>query len=106
MSNIMTMTQGRPVKLIFSFALPLMFGNIFQQLYTVVDTAIVGRGVGIDALAALGTVDWLSWMAVGIAVVAIGYETGVFIAEIAAWWGAAMFMLTAYYKSMRRSNIE
>lgn len=67
MSNIMTMTQGCPMKLIFSFALPLMLGNIFQQLYTIVDTAIVGRGVGIDALAALGTVDWLSWMAVGIA---------------------------------------
>ena len=45
------------MKLLFSFALPLMFGNIFQQLYTVVDTAIVGRGVGMVALAALGTVD-------------------------------------------------
>lgn len=67
MSNTMTMTQGRPVKLLLAFALPLMLGNIFQQLYTVVDTAIVGRGVGIEALAALGTVDWLSWMAVGIA---------------------------------------
>ena len=44
-----------------------MFGNIFQQLYTVVDTAIVGRGVGMDALAALGTVDWLNWMLLGLA---------------------------------------
>jgi len=50
-----------------SFALPLMFGNIFQQLYTVVDTAIVGRGVGMDALPAVGTVDWLNWMFLGIA---------------------------------------
>ena len=55
------------MKLLFFFALPLMFGNIFQQLYTVVDTAIVGRGVGMDALAALGTVDWLNWMILGIA---------------------------------------
>ena len=55
------------MKLLFSFALPLMFGNIFQQLYTVVDTAIVGRGVGMTALAALGTVDWLNWMMLGIA---------------------------------------
>ena len=55
------------MKLLFSFALPLMFGNIFQQLYTVVDTAIVGRGVGMSALAALGTVDWLNWMMLGIA---------------------------------------
>ncbi len=61
------MTQGSPLKLLFTFALPLMFGNVFQQLYTVVDTAIVGRGVGMDALAALGTVDWLNWMLLGIA---------------------------------------
>ena len=61
------MTQGKPLKLLVSFAIPLMFGNVFQQLYTVVDTAIVGRGVGVDALAALGSVDWLNWMVLGIA---------------------------------------
>lgn len=61
------MTSGRPLKLLFSFALPLMFGSIFQQLYTVVDVAIVGQGVGLTALAALGTVDWLNWMLFGIA---------------------------------------
>lgn len=53
--------------LLVRFALPLMLGNVFQQLYTVVDTAIVGQGVGLDALAALGTVDWLNWMLLGIA---------------------------------------
>ena len=62
----LNMTRGHPGKLILTFALPLMVGNIFQQLYTVVDTAIVGRGVGMDALAALGTVDWLNWMYLGI----------------------------------------
>ena len=61
------MTSGKPIKLLFFFALPLMFGNIFQQLYTVVDTAIVGQGVGMDALAALGSVAWLNWLPVGIA---------------------------------------
>ena len=63
----LNMTAGQPMKLLFSFALPLMFGSIFQQLYTVVDVAIVGRGVGMTALAALGTVDWLNWMLFGIA---------------------------------------
>ena len=67
MARTLNMTKGNPMKLLFSFALPLMFGNIFQQLYTVVDVAIVGRGVGIIALAALGTVDWLNWMLLGIA---------------------------------------
>ena len=63
----MNMTSGKPLKLLFSFALSLMFGSIFQQLYTVVDVAIVGQGVGMTALAALGTVDWLNWMLFGIA---------------------------------------
>ncbi len=67
MSKTLNMTQGNPLKLLIRFALPLMFGNVFQQLYTVVDTAIVGRGVGMDALAALGGVDWLNWMMLGIA---------------------------------------
>lgn len=60
------MTAGTPWKLILSFALPLMLGNIFQQLYTVTDTAIVGRAIGVDALAALGTVDFFTWMSIGI----------------------------------------
>ena len=67
MSDTRNMTRGKPLGLLITFALPLMFGNIFQQLYTVMDTAIVGRGVGMDALAALGTVDWLNWMLLGLA---------------------------------------
>lgn len=61
------MTQGHPARLLLTFSLPLMAGNVFQQLYTVVDTAIVGQGVGMDALAALGGVDWLNWLFLGIA---------------------------------------
>ena len=67
MNKNMQMTQGHPAKLMFLFALPLMAGNVFQQLYTVVDTAIIGQGVGMEALAALGTVDWISWMVLSIA---------------------------------------
>ena len=67
MTQNQDMTRGKPLGLLFFFALPLMFGNVFQQLYTVVDTAIVGQGVGMDALAALGSVDWLNWMFLGIA---------------------------------------
>lgn len=60
------MTSGNPIGLIFAFALPLMVGNFFQQLYTVVDTMVVGRALGVNALAALGSVDWLNWMMLGI----------------------------------------
>ena len=73
MASNLNMTRGNPGKLLLRFSLPLMFANVFQQLYTVVDTAIVGQGVGVLALAALGTVDWLNWMFVGIAQ---GYSQG------------------------------
>ncbi|MGL5152379.1 MAG: MATE family efflux transporter [Clostridium sp.] len=48
------MTQGNPVKLILLFSIPLLIGNIFQQFYSMVDTIIVGRFIGVDALAAVG----------------------------------------------------
>lgn len=66
--RVKDMTAGKPAKLIVLFALPLMLGNIFQQLYSMVDTMIVGRGIGVEALAALGAADWLNWMMLGIIV--------------------------------------
>ena len=60
------MTSGNAAKLIFFFALPLMLGNICQQLYTMVDTMIVGQVAGVEALAALGSVDFLMWIVTGI----------------------------------------
>lgn len=65
-TRTLNMTQGSPLRLIISFALPLMIGNVFQQLYTVVDTAVVGKGLGVGALAALGAADWLNWMMLGV----------------------------------------
>ena len=59
------MTRGNPRQMIISFAIPLMLGNVFQQMYTVMDSVIVGRGIGVEALAALGTSDWLSFTAIG-----------------------------------------
>ncbi|MBQ7049499.1 MAG: MATE family efflux transporter [Firmicutes bacterium] len=65
-AHVKDMTQGRPGSLIISFALPLMLGNVFQQLYTVVDTMVVGKALGVSALAAVGAADWLNWMMLGI----------------------------------------
>ena len=65
-SRIKNMTDGKPAVLILTFALPLMLGNVFQQLYTVVDTMVVGKALGVTALAALGSADWLNWMMLGI----------------------------------------
>ncbi len=50
----MNMTEGSPVRLLILFAIPMMIGNVFQQLYNVVDSAIVGKLVGATALAAVG----------------------------------------------------
>ncbi len=67
MSNrIRSMTEGSPTRLLITFALPLMLGNVFQQLYTVVDTAVVGQGVGVEALAAIGAADWLNWLVLSV----------------------------------------
>ncbi len=49
------MTSGNPIKLILLFSIPLLIGNIFQQFYSMVDTIIVGRFLGVDALAAVGS---------------------------------------------------
>ncbi|MEZ3508665.1 MAG: MATE family efflux transporter [Lachnospiraceae bacterium] len=65
-AHVKEMTEGKPTPLILSFAFSLMAGNIFQQLYTVVDTMVVGKGLGVQALAALGAADWLNWMLLGI----------------------------------------
>ena len=56
------MTHGRPIRLILLFSLPLMLGSVFQQLYTIVDTIIIGRGVGMQALASIGAADWINWL--------------------------------------------
>ncbi len=53
--NMTDMTQGNPYRLIFLFSLPLLFGNVLQQLYNMVDSIVVGNVIGDKALAAVGT---------------------------------------------------
>ena len=52
---ISDMTKGNPLKLILSFSVPMLIGNIFQQVYNFVDAAIVGKFVGAESLAAVGS---------------------------------------------------
>ena len=61
------MTKGRPLPVILKFILPLIIGNIFQQLYNMADTIIVGRYVGSDALAAVGSTGTIMFLIVGFA---------------------------------------
>ena len=62
MSRVTDMTVGRPAPLLLGFAAPLILTNLGQQLYMIVDAAIVGRGVGVAALAAVGATDWSYWL--------------------------------------------
>ena len=56
------MTSGNPVKLIIIFSIPLLIGNVFQQFYSMVDTIIVGRYLGVDALAAVGNTGSMAFL--------------------------------------------
>ncbi len=62
------LTVGSTIKLIIGFAIPLMLGNLFQQFYSMADTIIVGKFVGVDALAAVGATGSLNYLILGCAV--------------------------------------
>lgn len=83
-SRTKDMTQGNPTKLILSFALPILAGNLFQQLYSLVDTLVVGRVNGVTALAAVSSAAWLDWLVLGLA---MGLAQG-FAIQIAQSFGA------------------
>ena len=61
------LTVGSPLKLIIYFTIPLLIGNLFQQLYNTADTMIVGRTIGFDALAAVGATGALVFFVIGFA---------------------------------------
>ena len=59
------LTNGSPMKLIINFAMPLLFGFLFQQFYNLVDTMIVGRFLGVDDLAAVGSTGSINFLVIG-----------------------------------------
>jgi len=61
------MTQGSPIKLIIMFTIPLLIGNLFQQFYNMADTLIVGRTIGVNALAAVGSTGSIMFFIIGFA---------------------------------------
>lgn len=83
-SSSVDMTTGNIRKVIVAFAVPIMIGNLFQQMYSMVDTAVVGRGVGADALAAVGTTSPVVQLLLGLM---IGMTSGMSVV-IAQYFGA------------------
>ena len=86
------MTTGSPAKLILGFAIPMLMGLLFQQFYSMVDTIIVGKFLGVDALASVGSTAAINFMINGFV---IGVCTG-FSIPVAQRFGAQD------YKDMRR----
>ena len=62
------MTQGSPMKLILGFSIPILLGTLFQQCYSIVDTVIVGRFLGVDSLAAVGATGSVTFLTIGFCV--------------------------------------
>ena len=91
-STIKDMTTGSPAKLILGFAIPMLIGLLFQQFYSMVDTIIVGKFLGVDALASVGSTAAINFMINGFV---IGVCTG-FSIPVAQRFGAQD------YKNMRR----
>ena len=60
------LTVGSPMKLILSFMLPLLFGLLFQQFYSMVDTVVVGKFLGVDALAGVGSTGSINFLVLGL----------------------------------------
>lgn len=74
------MTKGSPVKLLLQFSIPILLGNLFQQIYTLADRIIVGRFVGDTAFSAIGATNALSMMFMSMCMgAAIG--TGVVVSQ-------------------------
>ena len=64
-SSTKDLTTGSPMKLILGFMLPLLLGMLFQQFYNMVDTAIVGQFLGINALAGVGSTGSINFLVLG-----------------------------------------
>lgn len=87
------LTEGSPLKLIVGFMLPLLFGLLFQQLYTVIDTVIVGQYLGINALAGIGSTSAVNFLVFGfIQGMCVGFGI-----PIAQQFGAKNFELMRRY---------
>lgn len=59
------MTQGKPVKVLLGFTIPVFIGNVFQQFYNMVDAVVVGKFVGTKALAAVGSTGTIIFLIIG-----------------------------------------
>lgn len=90
------MTTGSPLRIILLFSIPVLLGNLFQQFYNMVDTIIVGRYLGEEALAAVGSTGCLMFLVLGFAN-GIAQGFGVMVSHA---FGAKDFKLLRHYVAL------
>lgn len=90
------MTSGNPLKIIVLFSIPVLLGNLFQQFYNMVDTIIVGRYLGEEALAAVGSTGCLMFLVLGFAN-GIAQGFGVMVSHA---FGAKDYRLLKHYVAL------
>lgn len=90
------MTSGNPLKMILLFSIPVLLGNLFQQFYNMVDTIIVGRYLGEEALAAVGSTGCLMFLVLGFAN-GIAQGFGVMVSHA---FGAKDYRLLKHYVAL------
>lgn len=112
-SRTKDMTQGPILPLIVKFSLPLLMGNLFQQTYNLVDTAIVGQTLGAKALAAVGSSTSIQFVVMGFC---IGMSLG-FSIPVGQRFGAKDYsgmhryeyaggILAALFAALRRKTVR
>lgn len=106
------MTNGSPMKLILGFSVPLLFGFLFQQFYNLMDTLIVGRFLGVDDLAAVGSTGSVNFLIIGFCmgvcngfafVPVFGYVAACFASPV-AWIFADAFLFPAYFHVLKKKK--
>ena len=80
-STVQDMTKGKEVPLLLKFTIPLLTGNLFQQCYSIVDSIIVGRVEGANALGAIGCTNWLTYILFACCN-GIGVGAGILVAQL------------------------
>lgn len=92
---IKDLTYGNPTKVILAFSVPIILGNLFQQIYSLVDMVIVGRFLGFQALAGVAEL-LIRFIASEVLPPHLGF-LGVPLVDVAAWVGACTILAVSYY---------
>ncbi len=106
MSLSNSMTSGSPLKHIVSFAIPITLDSLFQLIYSIVDSAVVGRLIGVDAFASVGAagltmisgfVELVARLLVVFTLPGLIGRWGIYLVEVSSWPPAMLFLCISFF---------